>query len=1297
MTLQLPSILKHKGIVILLLLSIIATYKPVFGQVYPVQANINIIPPYTIYLHQYTSADQQKLIVNILLHDPVVTSVDVRFRFTIEGGGVRIYTNPGWIPQPFNILNGISSQIPRNIIAEYFQPQHLIVEGINPQEFYRSGRLPEGFYQFKVEVLEYQRGSIISNTGLAGVWLLLNESPRIVFPTPNQKVKATNPQMLNFTWVPGGISSPLSALNTMYEFTMVEIPDQMDPTIAITTASDAIKFTRTLQQTSLFYGPGEPQLIPGKKYAVRVRAFNTDGLEIFKNNGYSEVRVFQFGETCNSPISFDLNDETQSTFNIEVQTDPSNTAWQANFRESGSSDWSELKAEGASSEKTVRGLKASTIYEVQLKGLCGPFASDFTFSKTITTMERTNTERICENTTSPFVVTNALPLPQLKKDHIFLAALVPIKVSQVTKQGGGKFSGNGIATLPFFNAGLAVTFDDIQINELMQLTSGEVNVVRNAFNPTFFGDELPPTDGTGGGSNPDSTGNGTWPPFTDTITINVPFDSIVVVNDSTIWVIPSGGGEAIVVDLGGSTCTLILPPDGNLDNAKVVYNGAARPYNSSNSNDGSLELFTGFLAKFEPSPTQAYGFDSLKYSGFADYYNEMDVNGKVFKMPWKALAPNSYEPVNLKIRRSSDSFPYSDLKVGIWGGDDLVPVAGSSTALQTYNLKGTNEGDEFAVVAKFNSDDKEVHAGGIWAVTYQPKSFNLYIVALEGSNIDEECARMQNEITTIYKQALVNWSVKPLYGFKGIALGDNGLDWTDSEFLSAYNTEMNSVISAFKDWHPNSDPDAYFMIVVPKFSDNTVEGFMPRNRRFGFISAEQLYSRNVAHELGHGAFNLRHTFPEVQQYSTDNLMDYSQDKFALLKAQWDLIHNPESTTGLFDEMEDGAMIDSYMSKESIKEVINFIRESNIANKKTADLSIFSLSRGIANNLMLTDNLILEYVEVNIGSGKMLGDQNSPFLRDPLIIKPIEIMSVNTTTPLGQNGKFVRIYYNRFDQTGSPNIGLVESDNIGISFIIKESQKDEFEDYLHIELMVNATWVSQFNNNIFGNCECFIDASCCFFSTQYIVKNSTGLYSPNGDQIATMSFPRNNAPLIDMLTPVSIPSGFSQGVAYLDAKLAEGKPVVVGVYYRGRQEKQQENAAKAQESLNVAIAKLDELNAEIENTGETEALLKQKEALEKDVINLQKNYERVSQKGPFNTVEPTFHYVVAVGKGFDKLQQCYYYRFYEVGVSDESYGTHKMNRLYVKEGKIIGKQGFNIREYIVTEIRKHNQSGKECTE
>jgi predicted chitinase len=118
---------------------------------------------------------------------------------------------------------------------------------------------------------------------------------------------------------------------------------------------------------------------------------------------------------------------------------------------------------------------------------------------------------------------------------------------------------------------------------------------------------------------------------------------------------------------------------------------------------------------------------------------------------------------------------------------------------------------------------------------------------------------------------------------------------------------MNSVISAFKDWQPSYDPNAYYLFVVPSFSESTLAGFMPRSRRFGFVTPNQLDAQLVAHELGHGAFNLRHTFPAVPQGTTDNLMDYSH-AHALLKPQWDLIHNPETTTGLFDGMEEGAML-----------------------------------------------------------------------------------------------------------------------------------------------------------------------------------------------------------------------------------------------------------------------------------------------------------------------------------------------------------------------------------------------------
>lgn len=338
---------------------------------------------------------------------------------------------------------------------------------------------------------------------------------------------------------------------------------------------------------------------------------------------------------------------------------------------------------------------------------------------------------------------------------------------------------------------------------------------------------------------------------------------------------------------------------------------------------------------------------------------------------------------------------------------------------------------------------------------------------------------------------------------------------------------------------------------------------------------------------------------------------------------------------------------------------------------------------------------MDFIEVEIKAGKNKGTEENPFLREALKIMPLYLKKEDTDTPIGQEGELIKVYYNRLNQAAIPAVGYEASNDLAISFIIKKSQLDKFKKYLNIEFTVDAIWVSQFNATVFGNCTCYNNKACCFFSSQYIVKNSTGSYSRNGSQIATMKFPINNAPLIDMQTPVSLPSGFSQAVAYLNAKLTEGKPIVVGVYYRERQEKQVEKTATAQEALNKAQEKLDEFNEEIENTEETESLLKQREVLEVKVANAQQKYDNISQAGPFNTIEPTFHYVVVVGKGFDVDRQRFFYRFYEVGTSNQSNGTHELNRLYIYDDKLMGSQGFSSKEYIVTEVRQHSQSGSDC--
>ncbi|MEY1639431.1 hypothetical protein [Tenuifilum osseticum] len=299
-----------------------------------------------------------------------------------------------------------------------------------------------------------------------------------------------------------------------------------------------------------------------------------------------------------------------------------------------------------------------------------------------------------------------------------------------------------------------------------------------------------------------------------------------------------------------------------------------------------------------------------------NFYNDISIDGKLYKLPWKALAAGIPEPVEMHVRRGADSLDYSKLKVRILGGSTLTPTTGANTPLQTFNLTGTTPGDEYAVVAQYEKDKENAYAGGLWAATYQNKTFTLYVVPLPGVDFTQSVhGNLQNYLNRIYSQAVVSWNVQVIKGFTGIDLGENGLDHAENELLSAYNPEMNSVISAFKAWQGSINSQAAYLFLVPR-ADGGLQGYMPFNRQFGFVVAPTgsdgnvdaaALARTVAHELGHGIFSLRHTFSEknfvtLPQGKTDNLMDYpstgsglatATDATKLDKYQWDLIHDPQ--------------------------------------------------------------------------------------------------------------------------------------------------------------------------------------------------------------------------------------------------------------------------------------------------------------------------------------------------------------------------------------------------------------------
>lgn len=77
------------------------------------------------------------------------------------------------------------------------------------------------------------------------------------------------------------------------------------------------------------------------------------------------------------------------------------------------------------------------------------------------------------------------------------------------------------------------------------------------------------------------------------------------------------------------------------------------------------------------------------------------------------------------------------------------------------------------------------------------------------------------------------------------------------------------------------------------------------------------------------------------------------------------------------------------------------------------------------------------------------------------------------------------------------------------------------------------------------------------------------------------------------------------------------------------------------------------------------------------------------KKPYNKSNPaTYHFIVIVGKGYDRNARKYYYRFYDVGEPDDSKAMSENNKLFIEEDQRMLKGQFGGKVCTVTEVRKN---------
>ncbi len=288
------------------------------------QATPLLQPPYSLALNDY-QGPASKLRVQLLLRDLTKPSLEVYISLRLSGFGVELQTNPSVAAlNTFVLQPGVPLTISGSELSPLFA--QMLAQGVNYDELLAGASLPGGYYTWEV-VAYLPDGRQVSNTGRASMSVFKAQPPQITFPANQTTVAATGIGTVPFQWISRS-TSPASVLGTIYDLKIYELPDEVtDPNVAVLSGLLPVFNTQTAS-TSYFYGPGDPLLQPGKRYAIVVQAQDIGGGDSYENQGLSQVVAFKVaGEAdaaaqaaCPAPTGLNIRQDDART--LEVSWNP---------------------------------------------------------------------------------------------------------------------------------------------------------------------------------------------------------------------------------------------------------------------------------------------------------------------------------------------------------------------------------------------------------------------------------------------------------------------------------------------------------------------------------------------------------------------------------------------------------------------------------------------------------------------------------------------------------------------------------------------------------------------------------------------------------------------------------------------------------------------------------------------------------------------------------------------------------------------------------------------------------------
>lgn len=436
------------------------------AQTYPVQANVYTVPPYGNHLEDYYTTSREKLVVSLLNRDQLKPVLEVRLRMTITASnGLKIQSKEDVNYPTITLDANIPIRLTQDDLAPYFQH-------INSSGFLSQGKLPDGMVEFTFQAIEKYTGRILSAPATGRVWLTSQKPPILRLPSNAESIAFRDPLNQKFQWEP----QHKNISQVEYEFELRELPNNGAAPQSAFLYSPIIHQERLLY-SYLIYDMMMPPLEPNKMYGWRVRAIAKDGvdeLNLFENNGYSEIYFFTTQTDCQYPINLS---STLQGRRLDLKWFPStsNNEFVVQYRPkygTNVEDW--VNVNTFEDNASIYDMQRGTVYEYRVGGICTTGQPVFTPVYEIT-IPAVDSARILNCGVPPVLdLENKERLPELKVGDIVHLSDYPMTVTKVLG-ANGNFTGEGWVPVNWLlETKWAVEFSNITVNTDYRLVAGSV-------------------------------------------------------------------------------------------------------------------------------------------------------------------------------------------------------------------------------------------------------------------------------------------------------------------------------------------------------------------------------------------------------------------------------------------------------------------------------------------------------------------------------------------------------------------------------------------------------------------------------------------------------------------------------------------------------------------------------------------------------------------------------------------------------------------------------------------------------